>query len=169
MSSIGCPEHSTLGDAKSSSKALGRVLNEKIDNHEIVPLLFQPIGHNKVFFYVPIKLISFSIRRESRLFYAGNREKLRALRMKHGFLPILGIYSPGLYLIKTHSRNKSICYCGFGTELLCRKSAENHVFLDSEQPSNQQKESPQTLNFLFVMAHIYNIVQSNCLQPAVKK
>ena len=38
--------------------------------------------------------------------------------MKHGFLPILGIYSPGLYLIITHSRNKSICYCGFGTELL---------------------------------------------------
>ena len=38
--------------------------------------------------------------------------------MKHGFLPILGMHSPGLYLIITHSRNKLICYCGFGTVLL---------------------------------------------------
>ena len=75
----------------------GRVRNEKIDNHEISPLLFQPVGHIKVFFYVPIKLIYLlSIRREWQLFYAGNRKKLRALQMKHGFLPILGIYSQGV-------------------------------------------------------------------------
>ena len=37
-----------------------RVRNEKIDNHEITSLLFQPVGHIKVFFYVPIKLIYLS-------------------------------------------------------------------------------------------------------------
>ena len=52
------------------------------------------------------------------MFCTGNHEKLRALQMKHGFFPILGIYSPDLYLIITHSRNISICHCGFGTELL---------------------------------------------------
>ena len=33
---------------------------KKIDNHEIIPLLIQPVGHIKVFFYVPIKLIYLS-------------------------------------------------------------------------------------------------------------
>ena len=35
-----------------------RVRNEKkIDNHEITPLLFQPVRHIKVLLYVPINLI----------------------------------------------------------------------------------------------------------------
>ena len=87
-------------------------------NHEITPLLFQPVGNISIFLRTNKTYLSFSIREESQLFCAGNCEKLCALRMKHGFLPILGIYSPGLYLIITHSRNKLICYCGFGTELL---------------------------------------------------
>ena len=83
---------------------------------------------------------------------AGNCEKLRALRMKHGNLPILGIYSPGLYLIITHSRNK------FDLLLwICQKSAKNHVFLDPEQPSNQQKESPQTFTI-----QQYSLVITSC-------
>ena len=40
---------------------------KKIDNHEITPLLFQPLGHVKVFFNVPIKLIYLSP-------YDGNRD-----------------------------------------------------------------------------------------------
>ena len=40
---------------------------KKIDNHEIVPLLFQLVGHIKVFFCVPIKLIYLSP-------YDGNRD-----------------------------------------------------------------------------------------------
>ena len=40
---------------------------KKIDNHEITPLLFQPVGHIKVFFYVPIKLVYLSP-------YDGNRD-----------------------------------------------------------------------------------------------
>ena len=88
-----------------------------------------------------IPCLSFFKQWELCLICAENYEKLHAFRMKHGFLSILGIFSPGLYLIITHSRNKLICYCGFGTVLLF---AENHIFLDSEKPSNQQKESPQT-------------------------
>ena len=42
--------------------------------------------------------------------------------MKHGFLPILGIYSPDLYLIINYSRNKLICYFAFGTVLLFAKN-----------------------------------------------
>jgi len=38
--------------------------------------------------------------------------------MKHGFLPILGICSAGLYLVIAQGRNKLICLCGFGMELL---------------------------------------------------
>jgi len=48
--------------------------------------------------------------------------KLCPFQMKHGFLPILGLYSTGLYLNITHSRNKLICLCGFGTELLIAKN-----------------------------------------------
>ena len=32
------------------------------------------------------------------------------------------IYSQGIYLIITHIRNKSICYCRFGTELFFAKN-----------------------------------------------
>jgi len=38
-------------------RVLNRVHNEKkIDNHKIISLLFQTVGHIKVFFYVPINL-----------------------------------------------------------------------------------------------------------------
>jgi len=40
---------------------------KKFDNRKITPLLFQPVGHIKVFFYVPIKLVYLSL-------YNGNRD-----------------------------------------------------------------------------------------------
>ena len=52
---------------------------------------------------------------ELRLICAENCEKIQ---MKYGFLPILGIHNPGLYLIINYSRNKLICYCAFGTAML---------------------------------------------------
>ena len=40
---------------------LVRVRNEKIDDHKITTLLFQTVGHVKVFFYVPINLVYLSL------------------------------------------------------------------------------------------------------------
>ena len=85
---------------------------------KLLPYYFNCRAYQCILLRTNKTFLSFSIRRESRLFYAGNHGNLCALRMKHGFLPILGMSSLGLYLIITHSRNKSICYCGFGTELL---------------------------------------------------
>ena len=39
---------------------------KKIDNHKIPPLLFQPVGHIKVFFYIPINLIYLSPHNRNR-------------------------------------------------------------------------------------------------------
>jgi len=36
-----------------------RVHNEKIDNCKITAVLFQPVGHIKVFFYVPISDVRY--------------------------------------------------------------------------------------------------------------
>ena len=66
----------------------------------------------------------FLFNGELRLIYAENCEKLCAFWMKYGFLPILGVYSPGLCLIIIHSRNKLICYDAFGMVLLF---AENRL------------------------------------------
>ena len=52
---------------QSLNLTVGRVRNEKIDNHQITPLLFQTVGHIKVFFYVPIYLVYLSL-------YDGNRD-----------------------------------------------------------------------------------------------
>ena len=68
----------------------------KINYHEITPLLFQPVGNVKVFFYVPIKLIYLSP-------YDGNRDCFVLEIVKNcalsgrsmGSFPTLGIYSPG--------------------------------------------------------------------------
>ena len=81
-----------------------------------------------------------------------------ALWMKHGFLPILGIYNPGLYLIITHSKNKSICYCGFGTELLFAENRPKitYFWIRSNPAINKRKAHKPSLysNIVWLSPHV---------------
>ena len=116
-----------------------------IDNREITPLLAPTIStyreYQSIFLRTNKPYLSFSIRWKLRLICAGNREKLHALLMKHGFLPILGIYSPGLYLIITHNRNKLVCSCGFSTELLFAENRPKimYIWIRSNPAINKRK------------------------------
>jgi len=71
--------------------------------------------------------------------------------MKHGFLPILGIYSPGLYLNITHGKNKLVCLCGFCTELLF---AENQSKITGFGVTQQSTEGKPTNYHYAVMLFI---------------
>ena len=146
---------------------------KKIGSHEIASLLFQPEGRIKVFFLCTNKTyLSFSIRQESRLFCAGNCEELHALQMKHGFLPILGIYSPGIYLIITHSRNKSICYCRFGTELLFAKNRPKitYFWIRSNPAINKRKAHKPSLysNIVWLSLHAQRKFHMDLNFPSIK-
>ena len=146
---------------------------KKIGSHEIAFLLFQPVGCIKVFFLCTNKTyLSFSIRQESRLFCAGNREELHALRMKQGFLPILGIYSPGIYLIITHSRNQSICYCRFGTELLFAKNRLKitYFWIQSNPVINKRKAHKPSLysNIVWLSLHAQRRFHMDLNFPSIK-
>ena len=119
-----------------------RVCNEKIDHSKITPLLFQPVGHIKVFLYVPIKYVYLSL-------YGRNRDWFVLKIMKNCALSgwILGIYSPGLHLIITHCRNKLTCYCAFGMVLLF---AENQLkityfWIQSNPAINKRKAHKPSL------------------------
>ena len=106
------------------------------------------------------------------MFCAGNREKLRALQMKHRFLPILGIYSPGIYLIITHSRNKSICYCGFGTELLFAKNRPKitYFWIWSNPAINKRKAHKPSLysNIVWLSLHAQRKFHMDLSFPSIK-
>ena len=106
------------------------------------------------------------------MFCAGNREKMCALWMKHWFLPILGKYSPGLYLIIIHSRNKSICYCGFCTELLF---AENwpkitYFWIRSNSAINKRKAHKPSLysNIVWLSLHAQCKFHMDLSFPSIK-
>jgi len=99
----------------------------------------------------------FFIRWESRLICAENREKLCDFQVKYGFLPILGIYSPGLYLIINHSRNKLICYCAIGMVMLF---AENwpkimYFWIRSNPANNKRKAHKPSLYSDVVWLSLY--------------
>ena len=101
--------------------------------------------------------ISFFIQRESQFICAENCEKLHAFWIKHGFLPVLGICSPGLYLTRTHIRNKLICYCVFGTVLLF---AENQLkityfWIQSNPAINRRKAHKPSLYSDVVLLSLY--------------
>jgi len=57
--------------------------------------------------------------------------------MKYGFLPILGLYSPGIYLITTHSRNKLLCFYGFDMELLFAENQPKITEIGATQQSTK--------------------------------
>ena len=106
------------------------------------------------------------------MFCAGNCEKLRALRMKHGFLPILGIYSPGLYLIIIHSRNKSICYCGFGTELpfVENQLKITYFWIWSHPAINKRKSHKPSLysNIVWLSLYVQHKFHMDLSFPSIK-
>ena len=92
--------------------------------------------------------------------------------MKHGFLPIVGVHSPGLYLIIIHSRNKSICYCGFGTELLF---AENQLkityfWIRSNPAINRSKAHKPSLysNIVWLSLHAQRKFHMDLSFPSIK-
>ena len=104
--------------------------------------------------------------------FCWNREKLRALRMKHGFLPILGIYSPDLYLIITHSRNKSICFCGFGTELLFadNRLKITYFWIRNNPAINKRKAHKPSLysNMVWLSLHAQRNFHMDLSFPSIK-
>jgi len=98
------------------------------------------------------------MRRELQSLRVENHEKLRAFRMKHGFLPILGICSPGLYLIITHSRNKLIFLCGFGMELFFAKNRWSKImyfWIRSNPAINKRKAHKPSLYSDVVWLSLY--------------
>jgi len=121
---------------------------EKIDNRKITPLLLQPVRQIKL--CTNKSCTSFFVQWELQLICTENHEKLHAFRMKHGFLPILGKYSPGLCLIIIQGRNKLICYCALGTVLLFAKNwLKLHIFgLGVTQESTHIKTFVRFTGFL---------------------
>ena len=85
--------------------------------------------------------------------------------MKHGFLPLLGIYNPGLYLIITHSRNKSIYYCGFGTELLF---AEITYFWIRSNPAINKRKPSLYSNMVWLSLHAQRKFHMDLSFPSIK-
>ena len=77
--------------------------------------------------------------------------------MKHGFLPILGMHSPGLYLIITHSRNKSIGHCGFGTMPLFAENRPKitYFWIQSNPAINKSKAHKPSLYSDVVWLSLY--------------
>ena len=92
--------------------------------------------------------------------------------MKHGFLPILGIYSPGLYLIITHSINKSICYCGFGTELLFAENRPKitYFWIRSNPAINKRKVHKPSLysNIVWLSLHAQRKFHMDLSFPSIR-
>jgi len=140
----GCCANEESKVAEEMAVMVGRVCNEKIDNH--APLSFQ-VGYIKVFFYVPMNLIYLSS-------YDGNCDCFVLGIVKNCTLSgwCMGSLSYLVYIFQlytwikpTAEINDLLVWISYGAAL-CWKLAKNHVFLDSDQLCNQWKKKSVNLH-----------------------